>query len=67
MIAKRISVINPYALRAEPSIVADDVDPVPIVAVRTPPFVGAVLLRRINTITTLPVAPTVLVGTGFGL
>jgi hypothetical protein len=37
VIAKRVSVINPQALRAEPSIVADNVNSVPVGATRAPP------------------------------
>ena len=59
MIAKCISVINLYALGAEPSIVANNVDVMPIVAVRAPPLMGAVLLRRINAAAILFAAPTI--------
>lgn len=67
VIAKRVSVINLRALGAEPSIVADDVDCMPIFARFAPPLMGAIFFRRINTFATVFGAPTVLVCAGFGL
>ena len=61
MLTKRISVINLYAPRAEPSIVANNVDVMPIAAIRAPPLVGAMLLRRINAAAILFAAPTIFV------
>ena len=60
MRTKRISVINPYALRTEPVIVANKVDVMPIAAIRAPPLVGAMLPWRINAAATFFAAPTVL-------
>ena len=64
MTTSGIGILNRQAVFAEPVAVAGCVICVPIGVRCTPPLVGTMLFRRINTIATVFAAPTILVGAG---